>query len=271
MSDTHPEPGARIDIPSVPNLRDIGGYVTADGHRVRTGLLYRSAELDHLRGQDADIARFEELGIRTVVDLRTEAERTAAPDFVPDGVTDLICDVLADDAGAGPAQLLKVISDPAAAEEMLGGGRAVEMFEGGYRDIVSLASALRGYRTMFETIVDEGALPLLFHCTTGKDRTGWAAASTLLLLGVAEETVLAEYELTNRDLIPALKPVFEQFRAAGGDPELLRPVLGVDAAYLAAALAEMRDRFGTIEGYFADGLGIVEDGQAALRGALLET
>ncbi len=88
---------------------------------------------------------------------------------------------------------------------------------------------------------------------------------------MAEETVLAEYELTNRDLIPALKPVFEQFRAAGGDPELLRPVLGVDAAYLAAALAEMRDRFGTIEGYFADGLGIGEDGQAALRGALLET
>jgi protein-tyrosine phosphatase len=65
--------------------------------------------------------------------------------------------------------------------------------------------------------------------------------------------------------------VFEHFRAAGGDPHLLEPVLGVDAAYLHAGLDEMKQRFGSIEGYFADGLGINEDGQQRLREALIES
>ena len=93
----------------------------------------------------------------------------------------------------------------------------------------------------------------------------------LLLLGVANEDVLYDYELTNRDLVPALKPLFEHFRAAGGDPHLLDPVLGVDPAYLRVALDEMKQRFGSIEAYFAQGLGIDETGQEGLRNALTES
>lgn len=260
-------PGQRIDIPLLPNLRDIGGYATTDGGRVRTGQLYRSTELNHLQGDD--LQRFADLGIRTVFDLRTEPERTAEPDVVPDGTEQVVCDVLEDSQGAAPAQLLKVLADPALAEEMLGGGRSVQLFERGYREIVGLPSALRSYRTFFTRIAEDAERPALFHCTTGKDRTGWAAAATLMLLGVSEEDVLFDYELTNRDLLPALKPVFEHFRAAGGDPHLLEPVLGVDAAYMRAALDEMDQRFGSIEGYFADGLGIDADGQQRLRDALV--
>lgn len=79
-----------------------------------------------------------------------------------------------------------------------------------------------------------------------------------------------DYLLTNDELLPALQPVFDQFTARGGDPALIRPLLGVDAAYLTSALDEMHSRFGTIEGYFADGLGIDDSGQAALRTAFLE-
>jgi protein-tyrosine phosphatase len=165
---------------------------------------------------------------------------------------------------------MKVLSDPPLAEEMLGEGKAVQLFEHGYREIVSLPSALAAYRTFFESIAADGNRPALFHCTTGKDRTGWAAAATLLLLGVSRGDVEYDYELTNRDLLPALKPVFEHFRAAGGDPHLLEPVLGVDPAYLRAAQDEMERRYGTIEGYFAEGLGIDEAGQLALRNALTE-
>ena len=82
-----------------------------------------------------------------------------------------------------------------------------------------------------------------------------------MLLGVSEEDVLYDYELTNRDLLPALKPVFEHFRAAGGDPCLLEPVLGVDADYLRTALDEMTQKFGSMEAYFQVGLGIDRDGQ----------
>jgi protein-tyrosine phosphatase len=263
------KPGQRIDIPLVPNLRDVGGYATATGGRVRTGQLYRSTELNHLQGEDLE--RFAELGIRTVFDLRTEAERAAEPDVVPEGTEQVVCDVLKDSQGAAPALLGKVLADPAYAERMLGGGKAVQLFEGGYREIVSLPSALSAYREFFSRIAEDAQRPALFHCTTGKDRTGWAAAATLLLLEVSEEDVFYEYELTNRDLLPALKPVFEHFRAAGGDRRLLEPVLGVDADYLRAALDEVKQRFGSIETYFADGLGIDADGQQRLRAALVES
>jgi protein-tyrosine phosphatase len=266
---TSARPGQRIGIPSVPNLRDIGGYETSAGTHVRTGLLYRSVELNHLQGEDLEA--FAELGIRTVFDLRTEAERTAEPDVVPEGAELVVCDVLKDSQTAAPAQLMKVLSDPALAEQMLGDGKAVQLFENGYRQIVSMPSALAAYRTFFMDITDEAHRPALFHCTTGKDRTGWAAAATLLLLGVSEDDAEYDYGLTNRDLLPALKPLFEHFRAAGGDPHLLDPVLGVDRAYLQAALDEMKQRFGSIEGYFAEGLGIDETVQEELRQALTES
>ena len=110
-----------------------------------------------------------------------------------------------------------------------------------------------------------GALSL--HDGQGPHRLG--CRGLLLLLGVAEEDVLYDYELTNRDLLPALKPVLEHFRAAGGDPRLLEPVLGVDPDYLRTALDEMKQRFGSIEAYFEEGLGIDSDGQRGLRDTLV--
>jgi protein-tyrosine phosphatase len=261
--------GRRIDIPSLPNLRDIGGYVSATGGRVRTGELYRSTELNHLHGEDLE--EFAKLGISAVFDMRTAAEREAEPDVVPQGTEQVVCDVLKDSQSAAPAQLLKVLSDPPLAEQMLGGGKAVQMFERGYREIVSLPSALNAYREFFTAIAQDGHRPALFHCTTGKDRTGWAAAAMLLLLGVSEDDVLYDYELTNRDLLPAMKPVFEHFRAAGGNPRLLEPVLGVDPDYLRTALDEMKQKYSSIEGYFGDGLGIDADAQRELRDTLVRS
>jgi protein-tyrosine phosphatase len=243
------------------------GYPTASGGRVRTRQLYRSTELNHLQGEDLD--RFAELQIHVVFDLRTAAERAAEPDVVPEGTEQVVCDVLKDSQSAAPAQVLRVLSDPALAEQMLGGGKAVQLFERGYREIVSLPSAPHAYRELFVKIARDAHRPALFHCTTGKDRTGWAAAATLLLLGVSEEDVLYDYELTNRDLLPALKPVFEHFRAAGGDRRLLEPVLGVQADYLHVAMDEMKRRFGSIDAYFGDGLGVDADGQQRLRAALV--
>ena len=91
-----------------------------------------------------------------------------------------------------------------------------------------------------------------------------------MILGVHLDDVRRDYLLTNDELVPALKPVFDGFAAAGGDSDLLLPVLGVRAAYLDTALHEMRSRFGSIEGYFAGGLGIDDAGQRALRAAFVE-
>jgi protein-tyrosine phosphatase len=259
----HCRPGESIAIASVPNLRDLGGWPTRAGGQVRAGLVYRSTELDKLAG--ADMAAFAGLGIRSVYDLRTEAERTLQPDRLPPDTEYVVVDVLKDSADAAPAQLYRVASDPQAAEEMLGGGKAEKLFEAGYREVVGLSSARAGYRRLFSDLAHEEHRPALFHCTGGKDRTGWAAASLLLLLGVADDLVMEEYLLTNAQLLPVAEAIFEEFRAKGGDPDLLRPVFGVAPEYLEVALDEMRREFGTIEGYFAEGLGIDGDVQQALR------
>ena len=253
MGTTGRRPGQGIDIATVPNLRDLGGWPARSGH-VRSGLLFRSAEFSGLGGDDA--AAFAELGIRTVCDLRTEQERSADPNVLPADTEYVVVDVLRDATGAAPAQVAAAMSDPAAAEQVLGGGRAVAMFEAGYRQIVGLPSALTAYRRFFTVISEPAHRPAVFHCTTGKDRTGWAAAAMLLLLGVARDDVYADYLLTNEQLVPKLQPQVDRFAAAGGDPELLAPVIGVRASYLDVALDEMQTRFGDIEGYFADGLGL---------------
>ena len=154
---------------------------------------------------------------------------------------------------------------------MLGEGKAVQIFQRGYREIVSLPSALHAYRELFTAIAQDAHRPALFHCTTGKDRTGRAAAATLLLLGVSEYDVLYDYELANRDLLPAMKPMFEHSRAAGGNPRLLEPVLGVDPDYLRTALDEMRQKYSPTEGYFGGGLGIDTDAQHGLRDTLVRS
>jgi protein-tyrosine phosphatase len=262
------EPGAAIPITSVPNLRDLGGWPARDGGTVRYGQVYRSTALDRLEA--ADRAAFSALGVRTVYDLRTKSEATAQPDRLPPGTEYVALDVLADWTDSAPALLQQVETDPAAAEVMLGGGRAKALFERAYRAVVSLPSARAAYRRLFRDLLEHERRPVLFHCETGKDRTGWAAAALLLLLGVSDELVMREYLLTNEELLPAEKPLLDRFRAAGVGPDVILPLVAVEPDYLAAALDEMRKDFGAIEGYFATALGIDEAGQAALRSALVE-
>lgn len=246
-------PGQNIAITTVPNLRDLGGWA-ATGGRVRPGLVFRSAEFANIQGEDA--VAFAKLGIRSVYDLRTASERAAQPNVLPDGVEYVSLDILADSTDPAPAMLLKVIGDPKLAEQALGGGKALALFEGSYREIIDLPSARAGYRQFFTQIATAEHQPALFHCTTGKDRTGWAAVSLLLLLGVSEQDVYKDYLLTNEQLAPMTKPVSDQFAAAGGDPAVLAPVLGVQKEYLDAAMTEMTSRYKSIDGYFSDGLGL---------------
>lgn len=263
--------GAHSDnLAVLPNLRDIGGAHAGNNWRVRPSIVYRSIELHRL---PADDHKFGLLGIKTIYDLRTAAERIAAPDPQLDGVSSCALDVLADSATALPANLATAIDDQGTIPrigEALGGGRAGEMMVDTYRQIISLPSALASYRSLFEGLAGGYPSPSLFHCTTGKDRTGWAAAALLSILGVDRSEVYRDYLLTNDQLIPALHPVFAKFEAAGGDPDVLRHVLGVDRSYLDAAFDEMDKRYGNIEGYFVDGLKLEEHAITALKEQLLE-
>ncbi|MFC4602556.1 tyrosine-protein phosphatase [Rhodococcus kronopolitis] len=265
---TSPTVGAGIPIASVPNLRDIGGYPTADGAKVRTGVVYRSTDLG--RVVDGDVAALDALGIGTVFDLRTAAERELLPDRIPTGAKEIALDVLADtDPSAAPAMMQQILTDPALAEQLLGAGDAKDYLAKSYREFVTLPSAVAAYQELFTDLARGGDAPVLIHCTTGKDRTGWAVASLLLFLGVDEDTVYTEYLLTNEQLLPAFEPVFDKFRAAGGNPDILLPILGVRRTYLDSALDQVRADFGDVAGYFERGLGLEPRDLAALRERLL--
>ncbi|TXK19721.1 tyrosine-protein phosphatase [Homoserinibacter sp. GY 40078] len=256
-------PGAPIPLETLPNLRDVGGWPTADGRYVRRGVLYRSTALDRLSDADAEV--LAGLGIRCVVDFRTETERTSQPDRELPGVRALAEDLLADSQIAIPAQLQAFFRDPGQAAGFLASGRADDAMRAAYSEIISLPSARAGYAEFYRLLLADDDVPLLYHCTTGKDRTGWATAALLALLGVSEADIYREYLLTNEQLLPALEPVMARFEASGASRDKLIPVLGVDASYLDGAFAAVRSEFGDIEGYFTDGLDITPDEQNALR------
>jgi protein-tyrosine phosphatase len=256
-------PGQNLGIPSVANLRDIGGYTTRDGAIVRTKLLYRSNQLSRISPND--MKRIAALGLKNEYDLRTAEERAELPDELPPGVNNIWLNVLADSDQSAPAQLGKLLQKPLEANAALGGGKVEEMFEKGYRDFVSLPSARKAYRQLFVDLAKQGSVPALFHCTTGKDRTGWAAAALLALLGVPEQVIYADFLRSNDYILPAYQQTIDAFTRAGGDPAITRAILGVKADYLKASFEEMRTKYGTIEDYFTKALEIDAAGQKALR------
>lgn len=261
-------PGQNLEIASVPNLRDLGGYQTESGKTIRRGLVYRANQLSGITPDD--MARLGELGLSVAYDLRTAEERNKRPDELPTKTEYVWLDVLADSPQAGPAQLEKLMADPNAANEALGGGKVEAGFQKSYREFVSLPSARREFAKLFSGLADASRLPAVFHCTTGKDRTGWAAAALLTLLDVPEDVVYRDYLRSNDYILPAYQGAIDTFVAEGGDQTIPRAILGVKAEYLDAAFDEMRMRYGTIENYFADGLGIDVEGQDALRRTYLE-
>jgi protein-tyrosine phosphatase len=230
--------------------------------------LFRSTDTSRLA--DAEVPAVEALGLKTVVDLRTDLERGAAPDRALPGVREVVLDVLADSKDSAPARLPALVSNPAAAKDLLGDGKAVAMFEAGYREFITLPSALTGFRDFLTMVGTSDDVPLLFHCTTGKDRTGWAAASLLTLLGVSRQDVYHDYLLTNEQLVPQLRPRLKPFADAGGDVSLLEPVIGVRTEYLDAAFDEVTTTFGSFEDYLSKGLRIDPAAQQQLRDRLVE-
>ena len=193
------EHGAESRAHSGSKFSRLGGYTNTDGDTVRFGLVYRSSQLNGIVAADMDA--IAALKLKNDYDLRTAEEREKHPDELPPGVNDVWLDVLADSPQAGPAQLEKLLRDPQQANAALGGGKIEAMFAQSYRDFVSLPSAKREFGKLFLALGDRSQLPAVFHCTTGKDRTGWAAAALLTLLGVPKDQVYEDY-LRSNDYMP---------------------------------------------------------------------
>ena len=261
-------PGLSLGIASVPNLRDLGGYKTKDGATVVHGLVYRSNQLAGISPED--MKKITKLGLKNDYDLRTEGERNPLPDELPPGVNNIWLDVLKDATGSAPTNLLALLQDPKKGNKELGDGKIEAVFITSYRDFVSLSSAKTAYHEFFTSLADQNKLPALFHCTTGKDRTGWGAAALLTLLDVPKETVMKDYLRSNDYILPLYKEVIDGYVAGGGEPSIPQAIFGVKEEYLEASFDEMQTKYGSIENYFTEALGIDATMQKKLRDLYLE-
>ncbi|WP_236234248.1 tyrosine-protein phosphatase [Pseudomonas tohonis] len=251
-------------LPSVPNLRDLGGYRTADGRTVKWGLLYRAGTLDAL--EEADQRELQRLQLRRLVDLRSRQEIDDAPDRLPPELAALRVEM---PVRAGTIDVREL-------SRRINGGDVGDLR---LDDLLVDAnrSFVREHRQVFSDwlhgLLDEQGTPVLYHCTAGKDRTGFASAILLLALGVPEGTVMQDYLASNPYLEDRNRRIGERVRQASAgrtDPAILQPLLEVRPRYLQAALQAMREDYGTVEGFLRDGLGIDDDLRARLRERFLE-
>ncbi len=244
------------------NFRDLGGYTGLDGRTVRWGLVYRSDALHELT--PADLETIRALRLRAVYDLRRSIERDRQPTAIPE------------DHGHRAVHLV-VGDDPDATNqpETLDLILAGELKEADDRFMTELyISMLEAGATTFGqllTHLTEGdGLPALFHCAAGKDRTGVAAALLLSILGVSEQDILDDYELSthyrSNRRIETLRPKLEE---AGVDVEKVRPFLSARRPVLEGALRYLDDAHGGIESYLIGAAGMRATTLDALRTTLL--
>jgi protein-tyrosine phosphatase len=224
-----------ITLDAVHNFRDLGGYPTADGRTTRWRALFRADGLNRLTPADLEIVR--ELGIRTVIDLRTDAELEQRGRFPIDAHPVWFHHLPIIDVTWDPNE----ISDPnlPAAEFLL--EKYLEMLDMGE---VRIGQA-------FHHLAMPGALPAVFHCAAGKDRTGLLAALVLSALGVPDEVVVNDYALTAEAMV-RMRAWFkthhpDYFRRM--EDETPSAFLQAEPAAMAGLLAKLRERYGTPRDY----------------------
>ena len=251
-------------LASAPNFRDAGGYRTVDGKWIRMGLLYRSDQLDRLSPEDLDTLHAD--GLHLVCDLRTDAERKQGMDKLPVGAQAMIADVAGGDSATnGIAKLLSGHGNP---KQMLGNGKAAQFMIDANRQFVESPTAKAAYKALFERLADPKSLPATFHCTAGKDRTGWAQAVFLSIMGVPRETILQDYLLSN-DYLKAKNDKMLAALKGKIDPSLIQPLMEVRPDYLQAGFDAAEKEYGSMDLYIRNGLGLSDATIQALRAEFL--
>lgn len=240
------------------NFRDVGGYETEDGKRVKWGRLYRSGNMSGLTPSDYEY--LSRLGIKVVCDLRTNQERAAMPN---NWVKSNNVAYWSRDYDTSGGELSRLLSEGATPERM----RAA-MMETYERLPYEQAPA---YRELFDRLAG-GEIPLAFNCTGGKDRVGVGTALILTALGVPRETIIADYALTEKvtDHDKARRAMPPSHALSDLPPELLAPLSASDPDYLRAAFAAIEARSGSIDNFLKSEVGVTDTEIASIRSALLE-
>ena len=242
------------------NTRELGGYKTTDGKSVKWGMLYRSDKLSDI--SETDQQYLKNLGIKKIVDFRSEDEKIEDPNIIPDGIKYIEMPISVDGAMRSKIEaVLKGETDKEVKSFLIDANKEfVTDYTGVYEDF------LRG-------LIDEDA-PTLFHCTAGKDRAGFAAAITLIALGVSREDVINDYMKTNAFTKERIEEILNQIELMSlyqADAEILRPLIGVEKIYIETAFETAEEQYGSLENFIRVGLNISDEDIQKLRNKYLES
>ncbi len=251
-------PGARIELDGALNLRDLGGWATADGRTVRYGKAFRCDRLSDLSTNDH--ATLDSLNIKTVIDLRYEREVVEHPSALWGAVTNHL------EIPMGGGQL---------ADQKSFIERAIDgEFEGitdadvGESYLSLLTDHAADFARVVTSTVTEG--PSLFHCTAGKDRTGLTAMLILSTLGVSDEDIRTDFGLSNEYRAETrIAQLRDFFTERGLDVENFRPALSAPVPAMAQAQAWIEAEHGGAEGYLRTS-GMSPDAIEQMRTDLLD-
>lgn len=254
-----------LRLEGAPNFRDLGGHPGHDGRRVKRRHLFRSEGLAHLTARDHDQIR--KLGIRLVCDLRSEHERGLHPSIWPaDQAADhLHFDISADMRAANPVFRQILLDDPSEA-----GARRMML-----HTYQTLPGAFAGHlREIFDHLL-AGRLPVVVHCTAGKDRTGFLSAMLLSALGVPETSIYEDFLMTMKfidqdRMAEAVGPVMEKLLGKPVERGVLAAINGVTEEYLDTALETVRASHGSVDAYLEQVGGLDARKRARLAALLLE-
>jgi protein tyrosine/serine phosphatase len=239
-----------IELAGAHNFRDLGGLPTREGATTRTGVLYRSDALHHL--QSSGVQRLGELGVRTIVDLRSSAEL--------------------EHTGRGPLETSAIAFVHAPLSHSQGGVHVLppSLVDGdlGGHYVASLAERTETLVEVISLLATAEHLPAVFHCAAGKDRTGLVAALVLSLVGVADDVIVEDYALTDDRMVF----VMEAIRASDGvtqlPPEIAARVGRAEAESMETFLQALAEGYGSAEGW-ARAAGMDDDTLTSLRTAIV--
>ena len=252
---------------SIHNFRDFGGYKTQNGTSLKSGLLYRSGDLS--KASNADIDYIASLGIKTVCDLRSEFERQKEPDRIPIARPFTFFNIpmrpIVDYHGRSLRRLFSL---------MFGSERKMDYIAESYQAYREYATNyLPQLKALFHRISNPENLPLLIHCSAGKDRTGVVSSLIQLVLGVPFETVMEDYLITNENLDAYTQEIYRRLSklAYFGVPwRMYAPLFDARSDYLSATLSQVKEEFGVLDQWIRRGLGFSEKDQAALAAVLIK-
>lgn len=262
-----------IPLKSIQNARELGGYLNADGRRIKDGVLLRTANLHGISDEDIRLLT-DTYHVQHIVDFRLGMELSGAEDPPINGAEYHhinVIDISGMCAETGAAPDMAQLDAMQIIEFSLQSGMVNENM---YIGFLANDTGKEAYSEFFRILLSaDPERAVLWHCTSGKDRTGLAAMLLLSALGVDEETIIADYLLTNDYYAPRIAGMKQLLNSKGCDDAYIdRAILVFDAVnerYMRNAIAYLKKEYGSVVGYIRDGLSISQAEINSLKEKLL--